>query len=290
MPVTELPPGGLGSAIAPEQWAAYVLEHLSAQSVVLASGATRIDTAQRQVHVPRVLSDGAADWYSELDQITETGPTGDDLVLSPKKVAALVTLSSEAVDDSNPSVLDTVGTAMTRSVALKADAGILTGAGGKGPVGVYGQAGAHVVSPAITIDSLIQASGDIAAVGGLARAAYINPVDHTTLMLEKDGNGRPLLTPDYSGGPSSTVYGLTLWQTPAIAVGTALVADPTQIVVAVRSDPTVAVSTDAIFTQDGSVCRVICRIDCGVNDARGLVSIAATTQASAEAPSKGYRK
>ena len=33
-----------------------------------------------------------------------------------------------------------------------------------------------------------------------------------------------------------------------------------------------AVSLDALFTQDGAVCRVICRIDCGVNDANGLVS------------------
>ena len=57
-------------------------------------------------------------------------------------------------------------------------------------------------------------------------------------MLSKDGNGRPLLTPDFAGGPSSTVYGLTLWQTKGIAAGTALVADPAQIVVAIRSDPT----------------------------------------------------
>ena len=76
----------------------------------------------------------------------------------------------------------------------------------------------------------------------------------------------------------STVYGLTLWQTKGIAAGTALVADPAQIVVAVRSDPTVAVSSDAIFTQDGSICRVVARLDAGVNDPSGLVSIAATAQ------------
>ena len=65
------------------------------------------------------------------------------------------------------------------------------------------------------------------------------------------------------------MYGLTLWQTKGIAAGTALVADPAQIVVAVRNDPTVAVSSDAIFTADGAVCRVVARLDCGVNDAAG---------------------
>ncbi len=284
MPITEA--GGLGAAITPEQWATFVLEHLSAQSVVLASGATRIDTINRQIHVPRVLNDGGADWFGELEEINETGPTGDDLVLSPKKVAALVRLSSESVDDSNPSVLDAVGTAMTRAVALKADAGILVGAGGKAPLGVYGQAGQHVVSPAITIDALIDASGLIAGVGGAARAAYLNPSDVTVLMKSKDLQERPLLGPDYAGGPTSTVYGLTLWSTPAIAAGTGLVADPSEIICAVRQDPSVAVSTDALFTSDGQVARVIARLDCGVNDPRGLVSIAATTGTQSSRSSK----
>ena len=59
-------------------------------------------------------------------------------------------------------------------------------------------------------------------------------------------------------------------------------ADPAQIVVAVRQDPTVAVSTDALFTQDGAIARVIARLDCGVNDPKGLTSIAATTMREAQ--------
>jgi HK97 family phage major capsid protein len=282
-PITELPPGGFGHGITPEEWAKYVLTHLYFQSVVLASGATRIDTIYREVHVPRVKTDGVAEWFGELETLNVGEPTGDELVLQPKKVAALTTLSQEVVSDSSPSVLDAVGTAMTRCVALKADAGILTGAGGKAPTGVYGQAGQHVVSAAITINALIEASGLIAGVGGQAKACYLNPVDHTALMLSKDKNERPLLGPDYTGGPASTVYGLQLWQTPAIAKGTALVADPAQIVVAVREDAQVAVSADVMFTSDASVARVIARLDCGVNDPRGLVSIAATAMAAAEA-------
>jgi HK97 family phage major capsid protein len=105
-------------------------------------------------------------------------------------------------------------------------------------------------------------------------------------MKQVDKNERPLLTPDFAGGPSSTVYGLQLWRTEGIAAGTALIAAPEEIVVCVREDPTVAVSTDAIFAQDGAVARVLCRIDCGVNDPKGLVSIAATTLAAAEGRAK----
>jgi HK97 family phage major capsid protein len=288
MPITELPPGGFGAAITPQEWAKYVLTHLYFQSVVLASGATRIDTIYRQVHVPRVKTDGSAGWYSEVETITAGEPTGDELLLTPKKVAAIAQLSAEVVADSQPSVIDAVGTAMVRAVALAADGGILTGAGGKAPTGVYGQAGARVVSAAITIDALIEASGKVASVGGQARCAYMNPADHTTLMKSKDKNERPLLGPDYTGGPTSTVYGLQLWQTPAITAETALVADPAQIVVAIRQDAEVAVSSDVMFTSDASVARVIARLDCGVNDPRGLVSIAATAAATAEA--KASRK
>ena len=202
-------------------------------------------------------------------------------MLTPKKCAALTRLSSEVVDDSDPSVLDTVGTAMTRAVALKADRAILGGTGGKQPLGVFSQAGQHVIG-AVTIDSLIDAAGLISDVGGQGRVAYVNPADFTALQKEKDLQERPLLTPDFSGGPSSTVYGLALWSTKGVAQATALVADPAQIVVAVRQDPTVAVSTDALFTADGAVCRVICRIDCGVNDPSGLVSISATATREAE--------
>lgn len=281
MPVTELPAPGLGAAISPEAWSQFVLEHLSAQSVVLASGATRVTTAQKILHVPRILADGSAGWYSELEEIGPGDPTGDELVLTPKKCGALTTLSDEVVSDSSPSVIDAVGNAMTAAVALKVDRALLGGLGGKEPIGVYGQAGQHVVG-VIDIDHLIDAAGLVLDVGGQATVAYINPADHTALQKLKDANERPLLTPDYSGGPSSTVYGLALWPTKGVAAGTALVCDPAQIVVGVRDDPTVAISTDAAFTRDGAVCRVVARVDVGVNDPSGLVSIAATAKTAAQ--------
>jgi HK97 family phage major capsid protein len=287
VPVTEVPPG-LGSAITPEQWSQYVLTHLSEQSVVLASGATRIVTGQRVVHVPRVGA-ASADWFGELEEITEQGPSGDELKLQPLKVATISKLSDESVSDSDPDVLDVVGTQLTRAVALEADRAILTGQGGKEPVGVFGQAGGHVISATITLDSLVEAAGEVITAGGSPRAAYLNPTDYSALLREKDQNGRPLLQPDYSATPSSTVYGLVLWPTSAIAPGMALVADPSHIIVAVRNDPTIAVSSDALFTSDGTVCRCIARVDAGIGDARALVSIGATAQAAAS-ESKAAKK
>jgi HK97 family phage major capsid protein len=95
MPVFE-GDGGIGAATTPEEWAKFVLDHLSHESAVLASGARRIDTAAKQIHVPRLTDSGDADWFAELDEIDVGDPAGDDLVLTPKKCAALTTLSNEA--------------------------------------------------------------------------------------------------------------------------------------------------------------------------------------------------
>ena len=148
MPITEVPPAVSAPRITPEQWATYVLEHLSAAS-------RSCSPVRRDAHRHRAAASStsraspptaAPTGTASLRRSPRTDPTGDELVLQPKKVrGAGHARPTRSVDDSNPSVLDAVGTAMTRAVALKADRAILTGAGGKEPLGVYGQAGQHVV-------------------------------------------------------------------------------------------------------------------------------------------------
>jgi hypothetical protein len=64
------------------------LQHISAASVVIASGATVVRTPNRVVHIARVLTDGGVGWYGELDPIGPGDPTGDELKLEPHKCAA----------------------------------------------------------------------------------------------------------------------------------------------------------------------------------------------------------
>ena len=175
MAITEFPAGGLGSAVTPEAWATYVLQHLSAASVVLASGATRITTNQKIVHVPRVVADGSADWFGELEDINVGDPNGDELTLTPKKCAALDAAVRRGHQRSARHPCWTrSATAMVAAVALKVDRAILGGTGGKQPLGVFGQAGQHHAGT-VSIDSLISAAGLVADVGGSARVAYVNP-------------------------------------------------------------------------------------------------------------------
>jgi HK97 family phage major capsid protein len=272
-PITERPAGTLGAALTPEDWARYIIDGLTHRAVLLASGATRITTMLKSIHVPRLV-DGSAAWYDESEEIGEGAPTGDDLVLTPKKVATIVRLSNESVNDSEPDAIDAVGQAMVRAVALEADQAMFTGAAGnpKKPTGIVTQVSASVPGP-VTYESVVRAAGTVRAAGGTPDALYLAPTDYTALELATDASDRPLIQPDAAQGPAPTVAGLPVWPTPALSSGTALVAQADQVVVALRQDASVEVSRDALFTSDSTVARVIARVDVGLNDPDGLCKI-----------------
>jgi HK97 family phage major capsid protein len=73
-----------------------------------------------------------------------------------------------------------------------------------------------------------------------------------------------------------------VWPTPAVPAATAVVAQADQIVVAVRDDANVAVSDQAAFSQNGTLVRVIARVDVEVNDQDGLAVIKASAARSSK--------
>lgn len=286
MPVTEA--AGLGQAFTAEEWSRFILDHLAAQSVVLASGATRIETDFKQVHVPRITGDGGANWYAELTPIGPGDPVAVELVLTPRKAAALTVLSNESVEDAGADTLDAVGNAMVRAVALKVDAGYFngTGAANNQPAGLLTLGLPSTVGP-VNYPTIVTASGKVREAGGTPDTLYIAPADLTALQLAVAADDRPLLSGDATAGAPPVVAGLRIFPTPALVAGSAIVAMASQIVVALRRDATVAVSQDAQFTSDGTVARVVMRTDLGVNDPAGLceIKVAAVQAAKSKASS-----
>jgi len=270
----------LGDALTPEEWATYLLDGLRAASVVLASGATEVRTSRESIHIPRLTDDGGASWYDELEPIGDGNPEGDSLLLRPRKCAALTTISNEVIDDSDPSAIDAIGTAMVRAVALTVDAAFLGGAGAKDPLGLLRLTGLPGATGSVDFDGLVTGAGAIRAAGGTPDVVYMSPADLTQLQLAKDANDRPLIWPDATAAIGNTIAGLRVFPTPALPAGTALIAEAAQIVVAVRRDATVAVSEDAIFAQDGALVRVVMRADIGVADINGLYRLGAAPAAT----------
>jgi hypothetical protein len=87
----------------------YVLDHLATESVLLRSGARRIPITGRVAHVPRVLTDGDVAWVAEGQQIPSSARRATTWSLTPRKVANVVSVTSEAIADANADTLDAVG-------------------------------------------------------------------------------------------------------------------------------------------------------------------------------------
>ena len=144
---------------------------------MLASGATEIRTTGKAVHVPRFTGDAATNWYDELEPIGEGCPPGNELVLTPQKVAALCTLSNEVVADSNANVLDSVGSKMVRSVALAADRALFAGTGGKQPLGILNQTPPLPnVAHAPDYVGIVTGAGLVRAAGGVPNVVSSTPL------------------------------------------------------------------------------------------------------------------
>lgn len=242
--------------------------------MLLRSGARRINVVGRKAHIPRVLSDGTVSWVAELAEIPSSAPTGDELVLEPKKLANVVSLSNESINDAPVDELDTVGNALTRAIATALDARAFSAAAATAtePAGLRSQA-LPAQAGGVTIDNIIRAVGTIAAGGGIATAVYINPGDLTALRLLKDAQGRPLLQPDLQAGGAEMIAGALIFPVPSLPAGIALVAQADQIAVGIRKDATVDFSAHSRFSADAVQARVVARADFGVNDINGLVAV-----------------
>lgn len=269
-----MPNLGVNSTHGAESWASFVLEHLRVESVLLRAGARFLPVTGRVAHVPKTLSDGVATWCAEGTEIPSSAPTGDELVLTPRKLANVVSLSRESIADAPISELDMVGTAMTRSVATSLDTKAFStdAATATAPGGLRSVAAAlpSAVGP-IDLDGILRAIGVVGQVGAIATAALVSPADLTSLRLEESTTGEKLLQPDIQAAGAERIGGAALLATPALPTGTSIIGDLAQVIVAVRKDVEVMFSEEAQFTRDSVVARVTARLDLGVNDARGLL-------------------
>ena len=261
-----------------DDYSKFVLDHLSVESAILASGARRINITGKQAHVPRLNSSGTASWTAELQEIVSSAPDADEILLVPKKTANVLVVSTEAIEDAEVDVLNRVGDAMARSVAVALDTKAFSAdaATALAPAGLRSYTLPGVTGDPTLIDTLLTGIGAIRNAGGNANSIYMAAADVTTLSLMKQATGSnvPLLAPDPTQSFSMQIGGARIWPVPGMPAGTALIAQADQIVVGVRRDIAVDFSADAKFTADGVAVRITARFDVDVNDTDGLYLIA----------------
>jgi len=115
-----------GGFLVPEIWAAKIYDIILAKSTAIGL-CEQITMTSDTLFFPKVTAATTAYFVDEAGTITAAQPTFGQLTLHPKKVAALTVLSTEVMEDSNPSIMDTVVRRLAEDIALKVDYEIYNG-------------------------------------------------------------------------------------------------------------------------------------------------------------------
>lgn len=244
-------------AITPPELSSFLFEKLRASSVALQSGIVVISTDRKEITWPKLSADVEPDWYAGGAEIKAGDPTLVPLTATPHKLAHIVQVDNEVIDDSEPSVVDVLNNHLGRMLGLKLDLGIFEGdpeaeEGNEDEIlGMLKVEGIQECKKPTTYDAFIEAVGllqEADAPGPYVAAGP--PSVFTALAKLKDKNEAQLAPPR---------------EMPRVLPSTQLketfVYSPSQIVLVRRQDAAIELDRSRLFNKDQSEIRGKLRAD-----------------------------
>jgi HK97 family phage major capsid protein/HK97 family phage prohead protease len=206
-------------SISPGELSTTLFDRLRAASVVLSTGIATLSTESDSVVYPTLTADVVADAYAEAAPVSATDPTFSTVTATPRKLAALVQTSNEALDDSDPSLATVLNDHLLRVLGLKLDQQLLEGSGTapqiRGLKNVSGiqtfATGANGLTP--TLDNIADAIALLEGVNvPLSRMAIVaHPRNVATFRkLKASTAGSYLWDADPSSESPTTVFGVPI--------------------------------------------------------------------------------
>ena len=262
--MTLLTTAGSGSAIlTPEQVQSLVIEPLLNQAVATQVSSI-VQTASTSTRFPIVKQDPVTTWVAEGAEITPSDQDLDELDCVPKKLGGLSIVSTELVEDSDPSALEVVGSGLVRDLQLRLDSAFFGSTTANGPNGLSSLTGVtHVASGTITdLDAFAEALSEAEQVGAQISAFVTNPdtlLSLSTLKVQT-GNNQPLLGTDPASPTRRSVFGVPLYPSPAVSAGVIWGLPMAKSFVVIRRGANVVVDTSAYFSSDRVGIRCTLRV------------------------------
>lgn len=281
-----------GGYLVPIEQSTQWFDRLRPASVFLTANPVVLDAEGEQLAVPKISGSATVQMVSENSAISESEETFGQLLLTPRKLAALVPISNEVLADSNPSVRDIVADDLTRQLGTTLDAQFLTGDGSapnlRGVRNLSGintvYLGANGASP--TLNDVADAIGRLEASNAdLSRSAvFMAPRTWATFRKIVDTQSRYQLQPDPTTDSRRQLFGVPVFISSQIGIaetrGTSsdcssiAVCDMSRLVVARRKEIELAYSPDYAFHRDQTYVRVVARFDVGLVHAAAVELIA----------------
>jgi HK97 family phage major capsid protein len=280
------------AAITPDEVSGFLFDRLRATSVVLSAGVRVVATNRDSITWPKLSADVVPAWYSEMEAITPGDPTFVTLTATPRKLAHLVQLSNEVIDDSEPSILGVLNGHLAAMLALRLDYFLLEGNGSAPQIrGIKNVAGIQSLSmgangAALTsLDPIADAIGLLEAVN--VPGPYVTvmpPRTWAAIRKFKDTTNAPLLTATPGTDAPMQVFGtrvmtsgqLSLTETQGTSgdANSIYVFAPGEVVVVRRQDATIELDRSRLFNQDASELRGKLRADLICPNPQAIVRVA----------------
>ena len=223
-----------GGFTVPDQLAASVLALIQAQSVTIpdmenVSGMMQSDT----LLLPKLTAGSTARWITEDAAITGADVGFGRTTLSACKVAALMTASTELLEDSAVAIAGIITNQFGKDLALAIDSEILTGTTSGRITGLTSGAGNTYSAGTLGYSDLIEAQSlNLEDNQVFPTRMYSHPVDIKKLKLLTDGNGRPIFdeitfgSPLLRDGVIGTVLGMGIKTTTQLTSSTMIIGSP----------------------------------------------------------------
>ena len=272
--------------IAPPELSTFLFDRMRASSVALAAGIRVVPTDRESVQWPQITTDVAPTWYGETDTITPGDPILATLTATPRKLAHIVELSNEVIDDSEPAIVDVLNAHLATVLALKLDLSIFEGNPASNADSIRGlkyRAGIQTINlgtngaALASYDALVEAVGMLRAAnvpGPYAVVAHPRTVTDLALLKDETGSARQLARPaDVPEIVASSQLSVTETKGTASNASSAYVFAPAQLVLVRRQDAAIELDRSRLFNQDMSELRGKLRADLLVPDAAAVVRI-----------------
>lgn len=226
---------------------------------------TRLPVTGRSLRIPRVLEDPNAGWVAEGDEITIDDPTTDEIVVEPRKIAVISTITNELATDSNPSAANVIGAGLVRDISRKLDAALFAANTTNGPAGLASLTGVQNATAA-SMDALpnaiVGASYAVEAANGTVTNWVCNPSDAAriaNIKRAKDSN-EPLLGGSVAEPTARSLFGTPLIVAAACPAGIMWGIDQRTAWCAIWDDATVEADHSVLFTSDRTAIRAKLRV------------------------------
>jgi HK97 family phage major capsid protein len=261
------------------QVAQLLVQPLEAASVVLASGVRIFDTAG-PLRIPKLTAGASVGFVAEGGLIREADVDFGEVTLMPSNrtsLKVLIRFTNELLRQSVIGLDSVLRQRLVTDVSNALDDALLKGAGTSNSItGLINQAGVQTGDLDVAdADSLLDAIALASAAEVTPTRWFISGADFISLRKLKDGQQRYLLESDVTADVTYRLFGIPVTVTNKLALGTAVLADTSQIAVARDLAPSVMLLAERYAEYDEQAIRVVTRYDLGLLHPEGIIVLRA---------------